>query len=218
VRKRASARSIESNGGARASSLRGAALPRGDEGGVAELAARVAVNLREHRRRRELSLDQLAQQTGVSRAGLSQIESRKSNPSLGILWKVASGLGIPFAQLLGNERTDVSILRRSDKQVLRSSDRQLESRPLMPSAGSHQVEVYELRLAPRARHESEAHGPGTRELVVVLAGTLRMHVGDRDEELAAGDSILFEANQPHSYENPGAEAATYHDLIIYPFR
>jgi len=199
-------------------SLRTAALPIGDQQGAAQLAARVAVNLREHRRRRELSLDELAQQTGVSRAGLSQIESQKSNPSLGILWKVASGLGIPFAQLIGAAREEVSVLRRNDKQVLRSSNRKLESRPLMPSTGFNQVEFYELRLQPRARHESDAHGAGTRELVVVLSGTLRMVVAGRAEELGAGDSILFDADQPHAYENDDSVPALYHDLIIYPFR
>lgn len=198
--------------------LRLAALPPGDESGAAEMAARVAVNLRDNRRRRAMSLDQLAQRTGVSRAGLSQIESQKTNPSLSILWKVASGLGIPFAQLIGETTGSVSVLRRSDEQVLRSADRKLESRPLMPASGNNQVELYELRLAARSRHSSEAHGPGTRELVNVLAGALRMTVGSRSEELSTGDSMLFDANQPHAYENDGAVAAVYHDLIIYPFR
>ena len=43
-----------------------------------------------------MSLDQLAQLTGVSRAALSQIETRKTNPTIGVLWKIASGLGIAF--------------------------------------------------------------------------------------------------------------------------
>ena len=79
---------------ARSKSLREAPIPPGDEVGAAELAARVAANLREQRRKREMSLDQLAQRTGVSRAGLSQIETCKTNPSIGVLWKIAAGLGI----------------------------------------------------------------------------------------------------------------------------
>jgi XRE family transcriptional regulator, regulator of sulfur utilization len=199
-------------------SLRETPIPPGDEVGAAELAARVANNLREHRRRRDMSLDQLAQRTGVSRAGLSQIETRKTNPSIGVLWKIASGLGIPFAELIGEGQQAVSVLRRSEAQLLRSTDRKFESRPLMPASGNNQIEVYELRMAARARHGSEPHGAGTRELVVVLSGSLRMIVGTQTEELAAGDSMLFDANTPHVYENPGSSEARYHDVIIYPLR
>jgi transcriptional regulator with XRE-family HTH domain len=202
----------------RAATLRDAPIPPGDEVGVAELAARVAANLRDQRRRRDMSLDQLAQVTGVSRAGLSQIETVKTNPSIGVLWKIASGLGISFSELIGEREEAVSVLRREDTQVLRSSDRKFESRPLMPAGGANQVEVYELRLAARARHASDAHGPGTRELVVVLSGVLRMIVGDHTEDLAAGDSMLFNANVAHVYENPGGAEARYHDVIIYPMR
>jgi transcriptional regulator with XRE-family HTH domain len=190
----------------------------GDEVGAAELTARVAANLREHRRKRDMSLDQLAQRTGVSRAGLSQIETSKTNPSIGVLWKIASGLGIPFADLLGEREQAISTLRRGDAQVLRSTDRKFESRPLMPGSGAGPIEVYELLLAARARHTSDPHGPNTRELVVVLSGALRMIVGEQVEELGPGDSMLFNANLPHVYENPGSSEARYHDIIIYPLR
>ncbi len=199
-------------------SLRETPIPPGDEVGAAELTARVAENLREQRRRRDMSLDQLAQRTGVSRAGLSQIETRKTNPSIGVLWKIASGLGIPFSELIGEGQPALAVLRRNDAQVLRSTDRKFESRPLMPGSGNNQVEVYELRMVARSRHESEPHGPGTRELVIVLSGSLKMTVGELSEELAAGDSMLFDANTPHVYENPGGSEARYHDIIIYPLR
>src|SRR4051812_18399694 len=102
-------------------------LPPGDEVGAADLGRRVAANMRELRKSRDLSLDQLARASGVSRAALSQIETCKSNPSLGVLWKIAVGFGIPFADLLGERRGQVAILRRSDSQVLRSSDGKFES-------------------------------------------------------------------------------------------
>src|SRR5688572_29325507 len=76
---------------------RGLPLPPGDDIGAAELAQRVATNLRERRKARGMSLDQLATASGVSRAALSQIETLKSNPSLSVLWKIAVGLQIPFS-------------------------------------------------------------------------------------------------------------------------
>ena len=117
-----------------------------------------------------LSLDDLARSSGVSRAALSQIETCKSNPTVGVLWKIAVGLGVPFAELIGAPRSGVVVLRRSDAQVLRSSDGKLESRPLTPAGASPIVELYELRLTARSTHASEPHAPGTHEMVVVLSG------------------------------------------------
>jgi XRE family transcriptional regulator, regulator of sulfur utilization len=190
-------------------------VPPGDEVGAADIARRVAENLRQHRKRRELSLDQLAHATGVSRAALSQIETRKTNPTIGVMWKIASGLGVPFSELIGESQVALSVLRRGDAQLLRSTDRKFESRPLVPPAGVNQIEMYELTLAARSRYASDPHGPGTKELVVVLSGALRMTVGDNVDDLNAGDSVVFDANLPHVYENPGNAEARYHDVIIY---
>jgi len=199
------------NPGARAR----AAEALGDDIGAAELGRRVAENLRQRRKARGMSLDDLAQSSGVSRAALSQIETQKSNPTLGILWKIAVGLGVPFADLIGEAKGGVSILRRGDAQILRSLDGKLESRPLAPAGASPVVELYELRLSARSTHVSEAHAPGTHELVVVLTGSLRLRVEGEVYDLVAGDSISFPADVGHAYENPGGSEARYHNVIIY---
>lgn len=187
----------------------------GDEIGAAELGRRVAGNLRERRKARGMSLDDLARTSGVSRAALSQIETCKSNPTVGVLWKIAVGLGVPFAELIGAPRSGAAVLRKDDAQVLRSSDGRFESRPLAPAGASPQVEVYELRLAARSTHQSEAHAPGTHELVIVLTGQLRLSVDDERFDLGTGDSISFAADRTHSYENPASSEARYHNVIVY---
>lgn len=195
---------------------RGVPLPPGDDVGAADMSRRVADNLRERRKDRGLSLDQLAVASGVSRAALSQIETGKGNPSLSVLWKIAVGLQIPFSELLGESGPSVNLLRRADTQVLRSGDGRMESRPASPAGFSRFLEVYELRLAARSTHASEAHAAGTHELIIVLSGSLRMHVGNDKYELGPGDSLAFPADRPHAYENPGAGEARYHDTIVYP--
>jgi transcriptional regulator with XRE-family HTH domain len=187
----------------------------GDDAGAAELGRRVADNLRERRRVSNLSLDDLAKLSGVSRAALSQIETCKTNPSLSVLWKVAVGLKIPFAELIGESRESVSLLRRNEAQVLKSVDGKMESRPLARSGAGPGVEVYELRLTGHGEHASEPHAPGTRELITVLQGNLKMSVGEETYLLAVGDSLVFPADQRHVYENPGAGEGRYHNVIVY---
>lgn len=162
-----------------------------------------------------MSLDDLARASGVSRAALSQVETRKTNPTVGLLWKIAVGLGVPFADLIGPPRSGASILRRGEAQVLRSLDGKLESRPLTPAGASPLVELYELRLAARAVHASEPHAAGTQEFVVVLSGSLRLRVDGDVHELAAGDSISFRADRVHVYENPASSEVRCHDVILY---
>ena len=200
---------------AKPATLRSAPLPPGDDAGAAELTRQVAENLKAKRKSRDLSLDQLAQASGVSRAALSQIEAQKTNPSLGVLWKIAVGLGIPFAELIGGRARAVTVMRRAETQALRSANGHLESRALTPAGTSPWVEVYELCLKARAAHSSEAHAPGTHELLIVLSGKLRLHVGADAFDLAAGDSVSFRADRPHTYDNPGNSEARYHDIIIY---
>ncbi len=196
-------------------SKRARAAPPGDDVGAADLTRRIAANVKTLRQARGMSLDDLAHASGVSRAGLSQIETCKTNPSLGVVWKIAVGFGIPFSDLLGEHAAPVAVLRRDDMQVLRSTDGKFESRPLTTAGASPLVDMYELRLAARSSHASEAHVAGTREVVVVLSGALRMHIEDTIHELGAGDSIFFAADRPHVYENPGGSEARYHNVILY---
>jgi transcriptional regulator with XRE-family HTH domain len=194
---------------------RGRASGSGDDIGAAELGRRVADNLRVKRKSRAMSLDDLASASGVSRAALSQIETYKSTPTIGLLWKIAVGLGVPFAELVGESRGSVSVLRRNEATVLRSLDGKLESRPLAPVGTTPLIELYELRLAPRAQHQADAHARGTSEVLVVLTGACRLTVDGESSDLAAGDSICFPADRPHVYENPAGAESRYLNLIAY---
>jgi transcriptional regulator with XRE-family HTH domain len=179
------------------------------------MGRQIGNTVREMRKARGLSLDQLAVASGVSRAALSQIEHGATNPSLSVLWKIAVGLGVHFSELLGQNASSVAVLRRGDAQILRSADGRTESRPLMPAGACPWVDAYELRLSARATHASDAHAPGTREVLVVLNGQLTVRVGGNAYELTPGDSVSFMADQPHRYENPGGAEARCHDIVIY---
>jgi transcriptional regulator with XRE-family HTH domain len=201
---------------------RGPGRPRvapnsGDVFGAAELARHVAESLRHHRKIQQLSLDDLAQKSGVSRAALSQIEGARTNPTLAVLWKIAVGLGMPFQQLLGTQAgTGPKILRAGDSLPLRSANGQMESRLLSPGGAPPGLEVYELRLSPRGSYQSEPHSKGTTETLVVLTGALRMTVGDTSYELATGDTIFFNADVPHTYESRSSHPTRLLNVIAYP--
>jgi len=180
------------------------------------MARRVADALRKFRQDRDLSLDELSARSGVSRAALSQIEGARTNPTLAVLWKIAVGLEVPFHDLLGsNTEASVLVLRGGDALPLRSADGRTESRLLSPGGATTTTEVYELRLAPKAFHESDPHARGTTETLVVLTGSLRLGVADAVYELSTGDSVFFRADVKHSYENRSTRETRLMDVIHY---
>jgi XRE family transcriptional regulator, regulator of sulfur utilization len=188
----------------------------GDEMGAAELARRVADALRKFRQNSNLSLDELSARSGVSRAALSQIEGARTNPTLAVLWKIAVGLEVPFHDLLAsNSEANALVLRSGDALPLRSADGRTESRLLSPGGSTTSTEVYELRLFPKAFHESDPHARGTTETVVVLTGSLRLGVGDAIYELSTGDSVFFRADVKHFYENRSTRETRLMDVIHY---
>ena len=177
----------------------------------------VGRNLRRLRTRRGHSLERLAKLSGVSRAMLGQIEAGKSVPTVGLLWKVATALGIPFGSLLAAQDTKgIAVLRCEQAKVLASSDGRFTSRALFPFDGERKVEFYELRLAPHHRENANAHAPGTRENLIVAKGAVEIVSGkERPQTLAEGDAILFAADVPHSYRNLGSIEAVLYLVMTY---
>src|SRR5208283_4904997 len=120
----------------------------------------------------------LAKVSGVSRAMLGQIETGKSTPTIALLWKVATALGIPFAAFLDVQ--DVSgtvVLRKDHGKVVSSSDGRFTSRALFPFDAERKVEFYELRIAAHHTEKAAAHGPGTRQTIVVSQGEIEITIG-----------------------------------------
>lgn len=172
--------------------------------------------VRRLRKDRGLSLDQLAALSGVSRAALSHIEGAHANPTLSLLWKVAVGLGIPFQSLLGaNKSGSTQVLREGEAPPLRSADGRMESRLLSPAGASQRHDIYQLRFLPRGFHQSEPHGEGTTEVLIVLSGAMRISVAGEVHELEVGDSIFFHADVPHCYESRSSREVRCIDVISY---
>ncbi len=195
------------------------AYPTDDADGgkeAADLAPVVGGNLRRLRMRRGLSLEKLAQKSGVSRAMLGQIELGQSAPTINVLWKIARALDVTFATLIqAREAGGPSVLKKAQAKVLTSQNGQFSSRALFPFDGPRRAEFYELRLAPRAVEEADAHAPGTVENLVIAEGTLDLTIGKEVHRLDTGDAIVFEADVAHAYANAGAKECVMYLVMTY---
>jgi transcriptional regulator with XRE-family HTH domain len=194
--------------------------PRAEEVEVDEntdLAPIVGNNLRRLRTRRGLTLERLAQHSGVSRAMLGQIELGQSAPTINVLWKISRALEVTFSALISSRESHESamVMRATDAKLLTSKDRSFSSRALFPFDKPRRVEFYELRLAAGGTEHAEPHPPGTSENLVVTAGQIEITTRGDAYRLESGDSILFEADVAHSYRNVGRGEAVMYLVMTY---
>jgi len=182
-----------------------------------DLAAIVGENLRRLRTRQGHSLERLAKLSGVSRAMLSQIELGRSVPTISVLWKITHALGVPFAALTTPTAAAgaTTVLRAGKSKVLGSADGTFTSRALFPFVGERRVEFYELTLAAHRVEDADPHAAGTIENLVVHKGRVEIGVGSESHRLEPGDSIVFEADVPHSYRNVGDDEAIMYLVMTY---
>jgi transcriptional regulator with XRE-family HTH domain len=181
-----------------------------------DLTPVVGANLRRLRMKRGLSLERLARASGVSRAMLGQVELGQSTPTINVLWKIARALAVPFSALITNRAaTRTTVMTAARAKVLTSHDGAFSSRALFPFDEPRTVEFYELRLAPLAVEQADAHPPGTVENLIVTSGSLEMTVGAEPHALSTGDAILFEADVPHQYRNVGTSELVMYLVMTY---
>jgi transcriptional regulator with XRE-family HTH domain len=176
----------------------------------------LGANLRQLRTRRGLSLERLADRSGVSRAMLSQVELGHSTPTINVLWKIASALDVPFSALISAPKSEsMALLRADQSKVLSSHDGGFSSRALFPFDGQRRVEFYELRLRPGAVENADPHQPGTIENLVVGAGSIEIAAEGERFRLERGDAIYFHADVAHTYRNPGPVEAQAYLVMSY---
>ncbi|MDM5154403.1 XRE family transcriptional regulator [Bacillus sp. DX1.1] len=177
------------------------------------LSIQIGQRLRYHRQQRKLSLDDLAELTGVSKPMLGQIERGTSNPTVAILWKIATGLQIPFASFFAGDPS-IRLLRVEEQPKFQEYDDLFEAHNTFASPGLP-LETYRMRLLPSCRHLSEAHGIGAIKSLTVYSGILTIEIGSESYTLQKGDAISFSADARQIYQNPTDTICEFSMTIFY---
>jgi transcriptional regulator with XRE-family HTH domain len=176
-----------------------------DPNGVAvSLDGTVGARVKSLREAMDLSLRDLASRSGVSAPMLSQVERGDTSPTLAIAQKIASGLDLTLSQLLRlDEDRHVVVVRAADRRTRRRRGHKVQE--LTAPLPGQRADVSEHTLAPGAAtgapDDPPMHEPGSRETTVVLDGAVELFIDGQRHELTAGDSVTFDADLPHHFEN-----------------
>lgn len=185
---------------------------------ITGLAAIIGGNVRKLRKQQQLSLENLAQHSEVSRAMLSQIELGRSAPTITVLCKIAYALGVPISAFLTEDREErIWLMPASSAKMLSSKDGNFCSRALFPVAQvkPRRVEFYELRLKAAGIEIATPYPQGTIANLVVNSGAVEIAVDETLYTLAEGDAIQFIADAAHIYRNIGNTEAVLYSVMIH---
>ena len=170
----------------------------------------LAQHIRSVRTDRQLTLEQLAERTGLTKSVLSKFENFRVTPSLGALGSIAEALGVTMSELLDgvDEKPKMVVVRKGERLPL---ERDRPSSRIRYNALAHKrrdkvMEPFLLEVptgvarSTRLAHEGE-------EFIMVLNGSIDYEYGDERLRLEVGDCMYADGSVEHTLNNPGDDAA-----------
>jgi transcriptional regulator with XRE-family HTH domain len=184
----------------------------GPNGAAVTADGAVGARVKSLREAMDLSLRDLAERSGVSAPMLSQVERGETSPTLAVAQKIAAGLDLTLSQLLRlDEDRHVVVVRAGEGRSRRRRGHRLEE--LTPPLPGQRADVSLHALAPGSATggpgDPPLHEPGSRETAVVLGGEVELFIDGQRHELGEGDSVTFDADLPHHFENNGSSEARF---------
>ena len=196
-------------------SPRSAKNPRPNEYEAQSQFQVLASEVHAHRKKLNLSLEALAEASGVSKSMISKIERAEAIPSTAVLSRLAEALGVTFSRLMApaTER-EVLHIPAARQPILRDDASGFLRRCISPVLPGRGIDWVLNTLPPNATTgEFIGHKHGVAEYIYVLKGKLSAVVGERTIVVAQGDSLYFEADTGHAFTNIGAGPCEYFLVI-----
>ena len=176
-----------------------------------DAAVNVGERVKTVREQRGLSIQDIAQRTGLDAPTLLEIEAGTMAPPLGTVIKLAKALKMKMGYLIsGDEDMPYTIVRRVDRKVISRFDSKkgkhygYEYQSLAPHKKDRHMEPFLVTLQPSATEEERSNHDG-QEFIFVLAGKMEVRLGEEIHILEPGDSIYYDSTVPHLVKCHGEE-------------
>ncbi|GFO60848.1 transcriptional regulator [Geomonas silvestris] len=166
------------------------------------------------RQEQRLTLQALADMTGLSKPLLSQIENDQVTPPIATLLKIAKGLKVGIHYFF-EEATDRQkfVLTRGEQSVGtqrrpgKDAAQGYVYKPLAPGMREKKVEPFLVEFEEREWDNSLFYSHEGVEFLYILDGELEFHYAEEVMRLMPGDSIYYESSEPHGYVSVGPTRA-----------
>jgi transcriptional regulator with XRE-family HTH domain len=173
--------------------------------GVLAMDQEIGVRLRTIRQQLRLSQRQLARQSGVANATISQVEAGKLNPTVSMLKKILDGIPMRLGEFfVDDEQRQDRIFFRAD-ELVEIAEGGVSYRQVGTNLATKSIQLLKECYQPGAGTGKHSITHEGEECGIILTGRLRVTVGDEVATLSAGDAYYFRSSLPHTFENPGSE-------------
>lgn len=168
----------------------------------------LAAGLRQLRRSKGMTIDELARRVGVDKAHLSRIENNLRSPSVAMLAQLAEALGVSMGHLLGEtlDKTDIKVTRGALARA--AQPRQGQSHFLLPLLHGESVGSFEAFLvAPGSDPGAVEAQHAGQEMLFILSGKVQILFHTHSVEVEAGDCVHFPGHLQHRLRRIGRAKA-----------
>jgi transcriptional regulator with XRE-family HTH domain len=174
--------------------------PNNETAGVLSTIGR---NIRQLRVEKGMTLQALADLTGLSPSMLSLLERGRTGPSIGTLVVVASALGAQTSDLLGRLEGGLEdpVSRAADQRAFQTSAG--VTRRILKQDQARGIEIAINDYRPGTSNAATAHGHEGFEYGLVLQGLMEVALNGQSYTLKPGDMISYPSPQPHRFTNVG---------------
>lgn len=173
------------------------------DAGAQALSGQLGRTIQRLRKGYNMSLSELADQSGVAKSIISQIERNETNPTLATIWRLSQALDVSIDRFLvqTDDEPFVEKATRNDVPVLTSDDGKCRLAIIGWIRTVEWVQWYDFVAESGGILESDAHQRGSIECLSVLSGELEVEVGGVIETAAAGETLRYRCDRPHVIRN-----------------
>ncbi|KAA2237450.1 helix-turn-helix domain-containing protein [Salinarimonas soli] len=169
------------------------------ETGAQVLSGNLGKTVQRLRKAYNLSLSELAEQSGVAKSIISQIERNETNPTLATIWRLSQALDVSIERVLasGDDEPFIDRSSRADTPILLSDDGKMRLAIIGWIKTVEWLQWYDLRSEPGGVLDSEAHQRGSVECLSVIEGEFEVEVGGVVQAARTGETLRYRCDRPH---------------------
>jgi transcriptional regulator with XRE-family HTH domain len=180
------------------------------DAGAMALSGQLGKTVQRLRKAYNLSLSELAEQSGVAKSIISQIERNETNPTLATIWRLSQALDVSIERVLASADDEPFIEKTTkvDTPVIISDDGKCRLAVVGWLKTVEWLQWYDFSADPGGVLESEAHQRGSVESLSVGEGELEVEVGGATERAKAGETLRYRSDRPHTIRNVSQKPAS----------
>lgn len=171
---------------------------------------KIGKRLRQLRKEKNITLEELSQKSGVALATLSRMENDKMTGTIQSHTSICKALGVSIAALYQELEDETKVIEpvpsyQRTEHFIHSKKAKYEL--LVMKAMEKKLMPLMIKLDEGGETQKEKNKPGVEKFIYVISGSVEAKIGDQNYSLKKGDSLYFDASLPHTLKNTSKSEA-----------